>query len=221
MTHSITLRHIEPVTHDTYRLVFDRPDGYTFEPGQATELALDRGGWRDEGRPFTFTSQPEDDHLEFTIKTYHDHAGVTREIATLTPGENALIGPAWGAIHDIGPGTFLAGGAGITPFIPILRRRSREGALDGCRLIFANKSVRDIILREEWEAMNGLETIFVLDEPEPGFPHGPVDSALLEARVNDFSCPFYVCGPPGFIEAVESALREHGVREDQIVQEEA
>ncbi len=221
MTYTITLRHIEPVTHDTYRLVFDRPEGYSFDPGQATELALDRDGWRDEGRPFSFTSQPEDDHLEFTIKSYQDHAGVTREIATLTPGEKALIGPAWGAINDIGPGTFLAGGAGVTPFIPILRRRARDGAIAGCHLIFANKTSRDIILREEWEAMEGLATTFVVDEPEPGLPQGPVDAALLKAHVRDFSGVFYVCGPPGFIDAMKSALREHGVRDDQIVEEEA
>jgi hypothetical protein len=221
MTHEIKLRQIEPVTHDTYRLVFDKPAGYTFEPGQATEFRLDREGWRDEGRPFSFTSQPEDDHLEFTIKTYHDHAGVTREIATLTPGETVLIGPPWGAIHDAGPGTFLAAGTGVTPFIPILRRRARDGALDGCHLIFSNKTSDDIILRGEWEAMTGLETTFVVDAAEPGLRQGPIDADMLADMIGDFSGVFYVCGPPGFIEAMHGALGEHGVSDSQIVKEEA
>ena len=44
MTHRLTLRRIEPVTHDVNRLVFDRPDGYDFTPGQATLMRLDRDG---------------------------------------------------------------------------------------------------------------------------------------------------------------------------------
>src|SRR6056297_1291666 len=123
MPRPILLKSIEPVTHDTYRLECERPDGYDFRPGQATDLALDREGWRDQTRPFTFTSQPEDPRLEFVIKTYPAHHGVTSEVATLIPGEKLLIGLPWGAIHDSGPGVFIAGGAGVTPFIPILRRR--------------------------------------------------------------------------------------------------
>lgn len=59
MTHRLTLRAIEPVTHDTNHLVFDRPGGYSWRPGQATLLRLDRDGWRDQKRPFTFVSDPD------------------------------------------------------------------------------------------------------------------------------------------------------------------
>lgn len=33
----------------------------------------------------------------------------------------------FGAINDHGPGVFLAAAAGITPFIPILKKHQREG----------------------------------------------------------------------------------------------
>jgi len=55
-THTCRVLAIEPVTHNVNRIVADKPEGYTFTPGQATEVALDRDGWRDEKRPFTFTS---------------------------------------------------------------------------------------------------------------------------------------------------------------------
>ncbi len=219
MAHHLTLRHIEKVAHDACRLVFDRPSGFDFTPGEATEMALDRDGWREEWRPFTLTSQPEDDHLEYVIKLYPSHAGVTNEIGTLVPGETVQIGEPWGAIHDAGPGTFIAGGAGVTPFIPILRRRARDGTLGDSHLVFANKDERDILLRAEWEGMDGLRTTFVLDADRPGFPQGPIDAELLEERVGDFSGIFYVCGPPAMIEAVIAALHDHGVSDVQIVQE--
>lgn len=221
MTHRLSLRSIEPVTHDTYRLRFVRPTGYDFTPGQATDLALDRDGWREEARPFTFTSLPEDDYLEFTIKSYPSHEGVTAEIARMERGDTVLIGEPWGAIEDRGPGIFIAGGAGITPFIAILRARAaREGWLEGCRLIFSNKTEADIILRAEWEAMPGLDCVFVLEEEDkPGFPHGRIDAAFLDERVSDFSGTFYLCGPPPMEEALTGVLRARGVEGDRLVTE--
>ena len=226
MTHALTLDRIEPVTHDTYRLIFPRPEGYAFEPGQATDLALDRDGFREQTKPFTFTSQPEDEVLEFVIKTYPtdenpDHDGVTERIAGMTPGDGVLIGDAWGAITDKGPGVFIAGGAGVTPFIAILRRRAREGTLRGCKLIYANKTVRDIILKDEFDGMEGLETVYVVDgEEAEGYPSGPVDEAFLKARIADFDQPIYVCGPPKMTEAVVDALKSLGAEPDGITLEE-
>ena len=57
-----------------------KPEGYTFEPGQATEVAINKEGWKEEKRPFTFTSLPDEEDLQFTIKSYRDHDGVTNEL---------------------------------------------------------------------------------------------------------------------------------------------
>lgn len=70
MVHTLTLQTIAPVTHDTMHLVFDRPPGYHFVPGQANHWSLDADGFRDAGKPFTITSLPDQDRLEFVIKTY-------------------------------------------------------------------------------------------------------------------------------------------------------
>ena len=75
-----------------------------------------------EKRPFTFTSLPGDDHLEFTIKCYTDHDGVTNQLGQLKAGDELLLHDIWGAIHYTNEGTFIAGGAGITPFIAIFRQ---------------------------------------------------------------------------------------------------
>lgn len=220
MTHAMTLKSIEPVTHDTYRLRFDKPEGFSFKPGQATLLRLDRDGWRDNKHPFTMTSLPDEPHLEFTIKTYPEHHGLTEQIAKLSPGDGVIIGNAWGAITDSGPGVFIAGGAGVTPFIAILRDRHRRGELQGCRLIFSNKQARDIILREEWEAMEGLETLFTLtDEDVEGLESGMIDAAFLERHLEGFDDRFYVCGPPPMVEAIEGILKDKGVPEDRITVE--
>lgn len=222
MTHKLTLQAIEPVTHDTNHLLFDRPEGYDFAPGQATDFALDRDGWRDEQRPFTFTGLREADQLEFVIKSYPEHDGVTEQIAGLRPGDSVLIGDPWGAIEDRGPGVFIAGGAGITPFIGILRNRvAREGEAGGATLLFSNSLEKDIILRDEWQGMPGLREVFTLTgETAKGLYSRRIDADFLGEIIHDWDQTFYVCGPPEMEESVVAALKEKGVPKGRIVTEE-
>ncbi|OWY07966.1 flavodoxin reductase [Thioclava sp. F42-5] len=223
MSTRLELQSISPVTHDTHHLVFPRPDGFDFDPGQAVELNLTREGWTDEKRPFTFTNPVDGDTLEFVIKSYPDHGGVTEQIATLKPGEAVEVSDPWGAIKDKGPGTFIAGGAGVTPFISILRARlAREGSLEGCRLIFSNKTEDDIILRDEFEAMSGLETVWTVtkqDDPGAGVQTAKIDRGFLAPYVEKESGKFYVCGPHEMVDELEATLKELGVSQDRIVRE--
>ena len=222
MLHTLAVKSIEPVTHNVYRLRFDKPEGFSFKPAQATLLRLDRDGWRDNKHPFTMTTLPDDPCLEFTIKSYPERHGLTEQIARLAPGDRVIIGNAWGAITDSGPGVFIAGGAGVTPFIAILRDRERRGALAGCRLIFSNPREEDIILRDEWEAMKGLDTVFTLTAEDNGkLPNRMIDAAFLEETLENFDDRFYVCGPPKMVEAISNILMEHGVPEDRITVEAA
>lgn len=220
MAKSVTILETERVTHDVVRLTVEKPDGYAFEPGQATDVAIDRDGWREEQRPFTFTSLTDADHLEFVIKLYPDHDGVTEQIGKLEKGDKLLIDEAWGAIQYKAPGVFIAGGAGVTPFIAILRDLQRKGELKGQRLIFSNRTEKDIILREEFEAMDGLECIFtVTDEDSSPLASGMVDTEFLKKHVDDFGQAFYVCGPPKMIEAVTGILKDLGADPDSVVLE--
>ena len=222
MSHRLVLKAHRPVTHNVNELTFEKPEGFDFRPGQATDLALDRDGWRDEKRPFTFASLPGSDLLQFVIKSYPSHDGVTEQIGQMQPGDGVIIEDPWGAIEDKGPGTIIAGGAGITPFIAILRARQAEhGDLEGYRLIFSNSEEKDIILREELERMPGLKLDLVLtDENAAGLHHGQVDGAFLEQVGVDFSGLVYLCGPPPMEEDLVTALKARGVSDERLVREE-
>lgn len=218
----ITIRRISPVTPSVRSYTCDRPQGYGFEPGQATEVAIDRDGWRDETRPFTFTSTPDDDHLGFTIKSYPEHDGVTEQIGQLEEGATLWIGDAWGAITDKGPGVFIAGGAGVTPFLSILRDRADRSDLEGCHLILSCSTEDELIAREELTAMEGLATTFlVTDEPSSPLSSGRLDADLLRRLITDTSAQMYVCGPPQMVEDVTEALKTIGAEPDSITLEDA
>ncbi|WP_041686034.1 flavodoxin reductase [Erythrobacter litoralis] len=222
MSHLLTLQSIRSVTHNVNELTFPKPDGFDFRPGQATDFALDRDGWRDEQHPFTFASLPAADHLQFVIKSYPSHDGVTEQIGQMQPGDGVMIEDPWGAIEDRGPGTIIAGGAGITPFIAILRARQAEhGDLEGYRLIFSNSEEKDIILRDELEKMPGLKLDLVLtDENVQGLHHGQIDGEFLEQVGVDFNGIVYLCGPPPMEEDLATALKARGVTDDRLVREE-
>ncbi|GAA3867684.1 FAD-binding oxidoreductase [Celeribacter arenosi] len=218
----LTLELNEEVTHDTRHLVFAKPEGFTFTPGQAVDFAILREGFRDEKRPFTPVNGPDERTLEFVIKSYPDHNGVTKEIPTLRSGEMVEISEPWGAISDEGPGVFIAGGAGITPFLAVLRSRARaNGSLADCTLIFSNKTTDDIILREELAQMPGLKTVFTVTDEEDaeGVATRRIDRDFLADHIDPSVGHFYVCGPIKMIDDVRENLIALGVDEDRIVRE--
>ena len=133
--HLVKILSIESVTHDVRRYKLEKPQNYSFIPGQATEIAINKPGWKNERRPFTFTSLNDWDHLEFTIKSYPQRNGVTNQLLQLKQGDELLLHDVWGAIQYKGEGTFIAGGAGITPFIAIFRQLHKDGKLGNNKII--------------------------------------------------------------------------------------
>lgn len=223
MPHTVAIKDIEQVTHDVKKFTFEKPDGYQFEPGQATEVAINKDGWRDEKRPFTFTSLNDDPHLQFVIKIYEDHDGVTKQIGQLQEGDEFIIDDPWGTIQYKGPGVFLAGGAGVTPFIAILRDLHERGEIEGNKLIFSNKTDDDIILEEEFQEMLGDSFVNVVtDEPSDKYTYldGFIDKEFLQEEIDDFDQNFYVCGPMPFNMAMMDYLEELGADPDELVFEE-
>jgi hypothetical protein len=219
-THKTAIKSIEYITHDVIRLVTEKPAGYNFKPGQASDVAIDKEGWKEEKRPFTFTSLPTDDNLEFTIKVYPLHNGVTKELAVLKAGDGLLLGDVYGAIQYEGTGVFIAGGAGVTPFLSILKSLEGKNELKGNKLIFANKETGDIILKDKLQAMLGTDFINILSsEKTEQHSHGHIDKDYLQKEISNFDQKFYVCGPPKMMEQVEKHLNELGVKENHIIKE--
>jgi ferredoxin-NADP reductase len=218
--HVVKIINIQPVTHDVKRFRIEKPAGYTFSPGQATEVSVNTRAWQNEKRPFTFTSLNTYDYLEFTIKIYPSHNGVTNALGKLKPGDELIIRDVWGAIAYKGKGVFIAGGVGITPFISIFRDLQTKNEVSGNQLLFANKTKGDIILELEFKKLLGKAFINILsDDNTAGYFHGIINEDFLKTHVNDFNKKFYVCGPPPMMDAVLKQLANLGVGEKSITLE--
>ncbi len=214
----VKILSIEPVTHNVKRFRLEKPKDYIFNPGQATEVSINTPELKEERRPFTFTCLPEDDHLEFTIKIYTDHNGVTNALGNLKQGDELIVRDVWGAIEYKGPGTFIAGGAGVTPFIAIFRRLYKDGKLNGNKLIFSNKTAKDIILKDEFEKILGGNFIIILTGEQDGnFEHGRINEEYLKKNIADFQQHFYICGPDPFVKDISEALNKLGADTESVV----
>lgn len=215
---AVKILSIENVTHNVRAYRLEKPAGYRFEPGQATEVSINKAGWLEERRPFTFTGLNEWPYLEFTIKSYLDHQGVTNELYKLKEGDELILRDVWGAITYKGPGYFLAGGAGITPFIAILRQAYNDKSIDGNELFFSNQTTKDIIYHDELSKMLGSHARYIITREEnASYLKGPIDKAFLERNVTDFNKPFYVCGPDKMVADLSQILTELGASPDSVV----
>ncbi|MDB5136948.1 MAG: oxidoreductase FAD/NAD(P)-binding domain protein [Mucilaginibacter sp.] len=218
MEHIVKIISVTKVTHNVRQFNLEKPDGFHFNPGQATDVSINEAKWKDELRPFTFTCLNNDPYLQFTIKIYTDHSGVTNRLGELKTGDELIIRDVWGAIEYKGPGYFIAGGAGITPFIAILRQLREDGELAGNTLFFSNQTDQDIILENELKAMPGLDIIFTTTKQKDGKnDHRKIDIDFLKTEVKDFNKHFYVCGPDQMVLDVSKALESSGAKPDAVV----
>lgn len=217
-SHIVKVLETEATTHNVQRIVVEKPGGYSFIPGQATEVAVNKPEWKSQLRPFTFTSLNNDTNLEFTIKVYKDHKGVTEQIGKLKKGDEIILHDVWGSINYEGPGYFIAGGAGITPFISIFRMLEQEDKLDDHYLLFSNKTEKDIILNGEFTRMLGDRFIPTLTREEAdGYDHRKMDKNYLEEKISDFTKKFYICGPKQMVSDVRDILSSLGADSETVV----
>lgn len=202
------------ITHNVKNFVLEKPEGYEFIPGQATDTSINGDELKNEKRSFTFTSKNNDLVLEFIIKKYD---GITKKFHELSPGNEMIIREPFGAIHYEKPGVFIAGGTGITPFLSIFRNIENE-EIGKNKLIFSNKTHKDIICEEELMEIFKDNVIFLLtEEKRKGYFNRRISKSFLEKNINDFSQYFYICGPDKFVKDVKNYLIKLGVKEKRII----
>lgn len=216
--HIVNIISIQDITHDVRAYRLEKPAGYSWIPGQATDVSINKEGWKEEKHPFTFTSLNDSPYIEFTIKSYFDHHGVTNELYSLKAGDQLIIHDVWGAIAYKGEGYFIAGGAGITPFIAILRQLDKDRAMGGNVLFFSNKTSGDIIYHQELDAILGKNAHYIVTkEDNAAFEKGPIDKKFLQREIKDFTKPFYVCGPDQMVKDLSNTLGQLGAKPDSVV----
>jgi len=131
-----------------------------------------------------------------------------------------ILHDVFGAITYKGEGVFIAGGAGVTPFICIFRYLQSKNEIGKNKLIFANKTKGDIILANEFRKILGKNFINILsDEKADGYAHGQITEGFLKTHINESTKNVYICGPPPMMDAIEKQLINLKIDKKQIIKE--
>ncbi len=217
MNYPVKLLKKEKRTHDVFGLTLERPTDYTFSMGQFVDFTLDRPGMPSEKAPLSFTGLNSDPELHLALKTHMERNDITSHINWLQEGDVVHISEPKDEVIYRGPGVFIAGGTGITPFMAIFRQLQQDGNLNGSMLLFANKRGGDICFEGELHHMFGNKVISILAlEDRPGNVAGEIDAAFMRNHVTDLDQPFYVCGPEPFVNSVRDVLAELGVEKSRV-----
>ncbi len=217
-SHIVKIAESFYVTHDVKCFIVEKPPNYNFISGQGTEVSINTPEWKNQMRPFTFTSLREQNQLEFMIKIYRDHNGVTNMLGKTNADAELILHDVFGAIQYKGKGVFIAGGSGITPFISIFRDLYKKKELHGNKLIYSNKTALDVILDSELKKMLKEDYIKLYTRQNViGFVGKRIDRNYLIENIVDFNQYFYVCGTSDFVKSVTGYLLDLGVVADSLV----
>ncbi len=209
----------------TLEIVPEGHPGVVFEPGQFAWLTIGNSPFAFTRHPFSFSSSAErTEDIQFSIKALGDF---TKTVPDLPPGQRVYIDGPFGVFSPDrweGPGfVLIGGGIGVTPLMSMLRTFADREDVRPVYLFLGNPSREEITFREEIEALKermNLTVVHVLSRPDESWSgeRGRIDIELLgqylPLQYRRFR--YFVCGPPGLMDAMQTGLPLIGVSEDRI-----
>ncbi|MCK0157253.1 FAD-binding oxidoreductase [Cellulophaga sp. F20128] len=210
--------HKQQINHNVIRFQIQKPYGYTFAPGQAIDLSIDQPGYELDVAPFTITNTNDSPFLELYIKINQNKGSLTNGLASLDSGAILQITEPWSTFEYKGRGVFIAGGTGITPFVPILKSLVNSGTeIKDNKLIYANKTKNDILFKSDLKPLFGENYINILSiSKAQNMISGRVDYIFMKEQIKNINQYFYICGPKAFEEDIRNCLIQLGAERSYI-----
>lgn len=214
--YQVKILSIKKIGESNYKLLIEKPSGYTFIPGQFAEFSISSDGDEKLKKHFSFTGLNNSGYLEFIIRPCNSNA--IKKIISKKTKVKVFVTEARGSLYYKGMGTFIAGGTGITPFISIFRDLKQKNDLAGNKLIYSCKSMDDVILHNGLTEMLGMNyTNVFTKERFKKYYFGRIDSNFLRMEIVDFVQYFYVSGSKSFIDNIISILKNFEVDDNSII----
>lgn len=173
-----------------------------------------------------------------------DHVNEGDEIEVMTPEGKFVVEPGHQNIRDH---YFFAGGSGITPIMSMISTILEAEPMSTCYLLYASRDEENIIFKKKLDDLilrydDQLYVSYILSQPyqpkagglkglfgKKAAPSwrgmkGRINSDILTKYLEDHPSKsrkntYYLCGPGGMIETVESHLTSHGIEPVQIKKE--
>ncbi len=199
-----------------------------FEAGQYLPIRLQPGGGAPPlQRTYTISSAPGEAGLRISVKRegvastfLHDCVAVGDTIEALAPRGHFTLDATLRR-----SAVLIGAGVGITPMVSFARQIVAEGfRLRRTRPTHLIQVARDAQVRAfaiELQALaaraDGARNLDgVQADGAPGTVAGPLSIDILKTLLPFDDHEFFLCGPPGFMQALYDGLRDLGVRDERI-----
>ncbi|MCH7758858.1 hypothetical protein IID20_00655 [Patescibacteria group bacterium] len=217
------------LTHDVVglNLVPQKGQIFDFKPGQFVMLVIyNKQGKVWHQQAFSICSSPSNkDYLQLAVKVY---GKFSQKAGSLKKGDQVGISGPYGVFtfetKEMKEVIFLAGGIGITPFISAIRYAENKNLENKLTLFYSNKTKEDIAFSDELKILaqniKNFKVNFLLTQKAPEQWDGEkcrIDQEILKNYCLPFKGKyFFLCGPLGFIETIDTYLRKLGVSQNYI-----
>lgn len=214
---SVSLRLDDPESYG--------PAGFNFRAGQFAWILMHRSPFAMTYHPFSFCSSAEHhQHIQFTIKAFGDF---THEVAGLDEGDVVYLDGPYGsfALDDDTntPMVLIGGGVGVTPLLSMLETLADRQDPRPCAIFLANRDLDNRTCGTRVDAVQArlqLTVVDVLEQPPPNWAGevGFLDERVLRQYIpgDPVAARYFVCGPPGLMDAVDKSLNAMGVPPAQV-----
>jgi ferredoxin--NADP+ reductase len=219
------------ITADLLVMWFEKPDGFTFKPGQYCTIGRDG-----IERAYSIVSAPHEEDLELFFELVPLPEGVlTPKIWELAPGDTVSIRPRAKGVFILKPDRtnqlMVSTVTGVVPYVSIVREYLRRD-LRGNRFYmlhgasyqneFTYKDEMEKLAREHPELLTYVPTVSRPDEAlnegwtgETGRVNQIVERYVEELGLTPEDTIVYVCGHPGMIEDVKGQLTPRGFQVEE------
>lgn len=229
MRHKTKLIRHEEIAEGTMVFHFEKPAGYEYKAGQASDFTLPEIG---ETHTFSLASAPHEPDI--MIATRMRDTKFKNTLKNLAPGAEVEVLDASGDLilhaDPKKPAVFLAGGIGITPFRSIILDAREKNKPHPLVLFYSNRRPEDATFLSELETLTGKmpDYTFVGTMTDMGNSKRPwggetgyITEKMLRKYLPDLSTPtYYMAGPQTFVAAMRKMLNGAGVLDDFIRTEE-
>ncbi|MCX6396036.1 MAG: ferredoxin--NADP reductase [Propionibacteriales bacterium] len=227
-TESYVLNVLEVIeeTADAKSVVFEVPtdlqEAFAYTPGQFLTVAVPSDQTGLAARCYSLSSSPHSGRHQITVKRTADGYASNWICDHLKAGDTLRLLPPSGIFtpKDLNADLLLwGGGSGITPVISIARTALEKGS-GKVVLFYANRDETSVIFADELRGLVAEHpdrfTVVHWLESVQGLPTGE-GIKLFASYFADYTS--FCCGPPPFMKAVATALKELDIPRERRHQE--
>jgi glycine betaine catabolism B len=213
---------------DVMSFKFSKSDDHNHLNYRAGQFAIVDLGTKEDPkgplRSFTMASSPTEDAILITTRIRE--SPFKKKLAALEIGSSAKITSPLGKFvlpdDHSKPVVFLSGGIGVTPFRSMIRYATDKQVPSKITMFDSNRNVENTLFKEEFDDClkrnNNLKIVYTITEEEQsknaegwkgerGFINEAMLTRYLTRNELDNSI-FYLCGPPGMLNAMQKMLED-------------